>query len=562
MKNRRKGIMSFTALLISTVSILFIWGSCNSSSKNKTESSKFRIIHNNDGSDALFNMWFKKRPLSKADINAYVDMVANTNTATTFMMCSGSDFVYYRSKYERMFGDNLNGTLDCPGNPSSKYHLTLAYENNLRLEAEGTDVIKASLERAKERGMEAFITFRVNDLHFADPNDNCRLSYPDFWYNNPQYWLNDSTQGWHSKYALDFSIKEVRDHKLDLITEQLGKYDMIDGFDLDFMRFIVLFKAGEGASKTNLVTDFVKTVKHRVDSVSAIRGKKILLSVRIPITVEGALEKGIDIKEWARLGLIDFVSISAHWCGETATPIAKFKKDFGYDNIPVYGTIDDGGYWPREFFSEGMYRGMVSHILGQGGDGINFFNFYFGDYGDRDNKIELNESGQVCRIRSPRLLAEFASLDSLKTKNKIYCVSDGVTDAYRVLQVTDLPMGCGTGKKAKTTIFIGDNVAETKPQEAILFIRADRPTHLNLEVNGIKINDLKPDYPHIYDRDRGLRDKDTVYAYSLPAGCLKQGDNEVAIIAVDNVAPFYNFFLVKRIEVALKYGDVSTHGYF
>ena len=91
------------------------------SSSNKERSKgnpAFRIIHNNDGTDALANMWFnKKANLSRADINRYVDIVADTKVVTTYMMCTGSDFVYYRSKYERPFGDDVNGTLGCEGNP-------------------------------------------------------------------------------------------------------------------------------------------------------------------------------------------------------------------------------------------------------------------------------------------------------------------------------------------------------------------------------------------------------------------------------------------------------------
>ena len=82
---------------------------------------KHRLIHNNDGTDALGNLWFNKRPLSVADINAYVDVVANSQV-TTYMMCSGSDFLFYRSKYGRVFGDDLSGKLNCGVD-------TLAYKN-------------------------------------------------------------------------------------------------------------------------------------------------------------------------------------------------------------------------------------------------------------------------------------------------------------------------------------------------------------------------------------------------------------------------------------------------
>ena len=69
----------------------------------------FRLIHNNDGSDLLGNRWFKQRPLTLADLDSCVDMVANSQV-TTYMMCSGSDFFYVRSKYGHVMGDDLNGT--------------------------------------------------------------------------------------------------------------------------------------------------------------------------------------------------------------------------------------------------------------------------------------------------------------------------------------------------------------------------------------------------------------------------------------------------------------------
>ena len=226
----------------------------------------------------------------------------------------------------------------------------------------------------------------------------------------------------------------------------------------------------------------------------------------------------------------------------------------------MYGTIDDGGYNPREFYSDGMYRGMVSHILAQGGDGIYHFNYYFGDYANNGYKIKPTESGQVNRVRSPKLLEELGSLETIKNRNKIYCASDGVTDSYRVPQVGDLPLAVGTGHKGIATIYVGDNVNETSPKESIIFIRTDRPAAFDLTVNGVKVTDVRPEYPKYYDRTLGLKEKDQVYAYVLPQGVLKQGYNEVSLLTT--LASEGRFFVVKRLEIALKYGEVETNGYF
>lgn len=543
------------ATLISTLSC--------SSNKQQT-ADRHRLIHNNDGSDALLNRWFGGTPVHKADIDRYVDMVAETpkgkTQVTTFMMCTGSDFIYYPgSKYGRYFGDDLNGTLPY-ADSATKQLWQLAGQGVRNLQAEGTDVIKASLERAKMHGMEAFISFRMNDLHFADTASGNHATFPDFWFEHPEYWTHDTTQGWHSGQAFDFSYPEVRQHKLNIIKEQLERYDMIDGYELDFMRFIVLFKTGEGREKAPLITEMVREIKHTIDSLSAVRGHKILLAVRVPVTVEGALDKGLDVKQWADEGLIDFVTIGVHWRGDTGIPVAKFRKEFGHNEIPLYASIDDGGYLPREFYSDGMYRGMASHILGEGADGVYLFNYYFGDlYNRQQNNLPLlEEGGLVRRTRTPELLNEIGSLATLQGRNKIYCMSDGVTDAYRALGAAQLPVAVSSGRATDLTVQIADSLKSYTPEEMILFLRTDRPANINLEVNGTKITEQKPEYVHLYDRDRGMRPENCMYTYILPAGSLHQGENTIRM--VDETLD--NYFVLERVEVALKFGDVKTHGYF
>lgn len=525
-------------------------------SQNLSDYSKYRIIHNNDGTDALGNIWFHRRPLSVADINAYVDMVSNSQV-TTYMMCSGSDFTYYRSKYGRLFCDDKNGTLTCGTDTATSSFFKSFYRNFLNLEKEGTDLIAASLNRAKKNGMEAFITYRMNDLHFNDTTSHSPLLYSDFWYNHPQYWTNDATPGWNASRALDFAHKEVRQQKLAMITEQLEKYDMIDGFDLDFMRFIVYFKLGGGRKNAPLMTQLVKDIRAKVDSVSARRGKKILLSVRVPPTVEICLEKGLDIQEWIRLKLIDFVSIGVHWRGDPSLPVAQFRKELGAVNIPLYASIDDGGYRPREFYSHGMLRGMASHILSQGADGLYLFNQYYGEYNSTYNgTIHLEEGGQTCRVNAPSLLKELGSLETLEYRNKIYCLNDS-SGEYGMKPVSPLPLQVDANKTSKADIYIGDDPKKTIPQEAILFFRTNHPAQFEISVNGTKITSEKPQYPKLYDRTRGLEKAEQEYAFAIPAKYLKQGYNTVIFKGKDTKP-----FRVKRLEVALKYGDVKTNGYF
>lgn len=523
-----------------------------------TEGKKtYRLIHNNDGSDLLRNEWFKHRPLTVADLDSAVDMVANSQV-TTYMMCSGSDFFYVDSKYGHVMGNDMNGTLDC-GCDTTHYRYSLQYyRNHLNLKIAGTDLIKATLTRAKQKGMEAFITYRMNDLHFNDTTTRCPIDYPEFWINHPQYWLNDSTQGFNSAGAFDFAYKEVRDRKLAIISEQLDRYDMIDGYDLDFMRFIVYFKTGDGPKNAALMTQLVRDIRKKVDEVSRRRGKKILLSARVAPTVEENWMKGLDIRTWLKEGLLDFISIGIHWRGDPAMPVAKFRADLGDDlNIPFYCSIDDGGYKPREFWSQGMHRGMCSHILSQGADGIYLFNYYFGDFNSKyDGQPHIEEGGQVCRSMMPPMLKELGSLETLKGRNKIYALSDGVVQ-YSIKPVTPLPLRISNKEKKSADIYIGDTVEELYPKESILFFRTSKPAFFDLTVNGKRVKQEMPQYTKQYDRERGLEGDQREYAFILPANILKHGYNRVEFKSREK-GPVS----VIRTEIALKYGEVETNGYF
>ena len=522
----------------------------------KNQAVGHRLIFNCDGTDLLGNFMFNRRPLSVADVNAYVDAYANTQV-TTFMMCSGSDYPYYESKYGRVFGDDLNGTLNCGADTAVYNNLFRYYKNHLNLKSAGTDVIQAPLRRAKEKKMETFISYRMNDLHFCDTTTRCPIEYTDFWIAHPQYWLNEDI-GWKSRGALNFSFKEVREQKLNLINEQIDKYgELIDGYDLDFMRFPVYFKKDSGVVYSPLMTELVKAVKAKIDELSARKGKKILLSVRIPPDLDFCLRKGFDVKEWIRQGLVDFITIGIFFNG-AVIPVDKFKAQLGQPGVPVYASTENGGFSPRQPFSHGIYRAMASHILAQGADGIYLFNYFIAEYfSTYQRKLFLNDGGYVCPVIMPELLHELGSLETLRKRNKIYCIDDGNSAEWGYKPDTKLPLKLSSGQRDTLKLFIGDNPRKDVPEESILFLRIASQASFELSVNGVKVEAQKPEYVRLFDRAQNLRKDEIVYAFIVPASCLKHGYNEIGLRSLIDAA-----FTIKRVELALKYGDVKTDGYF
>ena len=446
----------------------------------------------------LGNYWFGGRPLTVEDVNAAVDMVAGTQV-TTYMMCTGSSAVYYPSKYSNMLGDDRGGTLKACYD-SATYNLWRRYwDNEKRLEAEGTDMVSASLARARERGLETFITLRMNDLHFADTLSACKMAMEEFWLQNPQFWTNDPSIGYNSAGALDYAHPQVREHKLALIREQLERFGpLIDGVDLDFMRFFVYFRADEARANSQIMTQFLCQVRSLVDSCAASLGRPLLLSARVAPTLAYNMEKGLDVAEWVRRGLLDFVSIGTHWRGDPSLPVGQFRSDLatalgsarsgaaacscttgcsgavacsgvasrsctiarsgadGLGNplpIPLYASIDDGGFRsslpgaPREFWTHGAFRGMASAIFGQGADGLYLFNYYFGEFQGRNGgSLTLDPGTLYCRTISPELLNELGSTETLRRRNKVYALSENNVQ-YGIHPNTPFPLRLAAGPK-------------------------------------------------------------------------------------------------------------------
>ena len=528
------------------LALIFCFAGCT---QNRTEEIplKERLIFNCDGTDLLGNFQFGGRPLSVADIRSYVDAYAGTQV-TTFMMCSGSLNLYYRSAYATVLGEPRDGETE---DKEFREGVGRYYEGFLNVEREGADVIATVLERARERKMETFITYRMNDLHFNSP-DESPLAQCDFWRDHPEFWTNEDA-GWHSSGAFDFAHSEVRQYKLNIIAEQIDKYGhLLDGFDLDFMRFIVYFRQAEGEKNAHLMTELVKAVKEKIDEASVRHGRKILLSVRVPVDVEFCMHKGLNIREWVDQGLVDFVTIGVHWCGKPDMPVEKFRSDLGNAQIPIYATIDDGGYSPREVYTRGQRRGMASHIYAQGGNGIYLFNYFLG--GGYDGPT--GEGSLVSRAISIPLLHELGSPETLRKRNKIFSVDDGASAAYGYSPDTPLPLSVSSDKTSTAEIYVGDNVKQDVPEEAILFVRTSRADSFFVSVNETEIIEQKPEYIVLFDRGNNLSGDETVYAWTIPVSSLHRGANKVSFRNGGDE------LIVKRLEIALKYGDVKANGYF
>lgn len=512
-------------------------------------SREFRYIHNCDGTDLLGNFAFGRRPLSVADVNSYVDMFC-AGGATTLMACSGSDFSYYRSKYARIIGDDLNGTLDNCGDTT----ILSYYRNFRRLEAEGTDYLRCYLERVKKNGKEAFITYRMNDLHFNDPKIPVPVYASDFWREHPGYHVGGDSYGWNSQGALNFAFPEVRRQKYNMIAEQLDLYgDVLDGFEIDFCRFVVYFPLGEGPANMDRMTSLVREVRAKVDSVNRERGTHILLTVRVPDTWISCQNNGLDVRTWVKENLVDFITLAVHWKGDQAIDADCFRRESGIGRkIPVYATIDDGSFKPREFYTHGQMRGAASYALSHGADGIYLFNFFY-TQDIASGGAPIVENAMVSRSICPDLLKELSSLKSLEGRNKTYSYYSGNSE-YALSYKSPMPLHPSPDYK-ETLVF---DIADKKdPSKVYLFYRASADSRLSITFNGYELQHCDDDagLPAQFGKTKNLGGCEAG-CFIIPQGYLHSGTNIVVVSADGSPVT------VSRLELALDYGSVAEHGLY
>lgn len=181
------------------------------------------------------------------------------------------------------------------------------YENARQIMEHGTDPVAVVIKHGHEAGLDVFVSLRFNDQHDSrlpkgldDPNMTpLKRRHPDWLIGGKQY---------GELYTLNFALPEVRAYRLALMKETIDNYDL-DGLDLDFCRWPVLFKDGERAGGTPHITDIVRRVRVMLDEKARKVGRKLYLSVRVPGSIAGAKNVGIDVVPWIKDGLVDIVTV-------------------------------------------------------------------------------------------------------------------------------------------------------------------------------------------------------------------------------------------------------------
>lgn len=342
-----------------------------------------RLIYNSDGNNLII---YDPYPMSLDDLYKYIDEIAE-NGATTYAYSPNFGMVLnYPTNVSQMVGEGVSEAIEKSIALDTANELVtseLGVQNLRAFMAAGHDPLKLVLDRAKEKGMEAFISYRLNDVHSTENEDHLILS--TFWKEHPE-WRNGKVGdpllpiyeeilgprvnpivGTWLPSGLNFAIPEVRAQKMAELKELAADYNA-DGIELDFQRFPLFFPQGEEHLHIDTMTGWVREVSAMIKAVGEKRGRPLLLSARIMAKPEQNGAIGLDPVTWANEGLLDFVTASHYLRNDYPIPIRAYR-DLLPPEMPIYASIE----YEKE---EQPYRDYARQIYLDGADGIMLFNFF------------------------------------------------------------------------------------------------------------------------------------------------------------------------------------------
>lgn len=256
-----------------------------------------------------------------------------------------------------------------------------------RLIKEGRDPLGLVYKRLKVSGITTLAGFRMNDHHGYE-----HMWTP--WQREHIAWSlgkDTGNRAWNAVGSLrqmDYTVADVRAHHLKLLEEMLTRYDL-DGLQLDFGRSAP-FLSEPKVKNALFLTQFVRDVRGLLARIARDRGReKLILGAIVPWDLEFCSREGIEVAEWIREGLVDYVSPGEWYYSDWNIPIhhwAILTRGTMCALIPV--TMGSVSGRPNSGFEQHCLtllrdnclldgpkvRALAETFYDQGADGVNFFN--------------------------------------------------------------------------------------------------------------------------------------------------------------------------------------------
>ena len=327
--------------------------------------------------------------VSKEDLYPFVDEYKDTkvsdilfNVNSQLSASDSSCFYTYADKFTQKYENGIAVNYENEGTVRAYYLAKYKYK---------LDPFAIWIERTKELGINAWLSFRMNDCHYPD-EETAWIRGDMFYKARKMGWNNGEKYGYY-RNTYNYKYPEIRKMFLDYINEQLTRYDVC-GIELDFMREIYCFDYIDDDHDmcVGIMNDFMRSVKKIVTEAEALWGHKIKIAIRLTRDIEKSLRFGFDARTFAREGLVDIIIPSPRWGGsDSAIPIDEWKS--ALPEVKIFGCIETclNILHPRQvMMSTETALGNAASFLAKGADDIYTFN-YFGQL-DRKRDKEVQKT--------------------------------------------------------------------------------------------------------------------------------------------------------------------------
>jgi len=390
-----------------------------------------RIMFYNDGRHPLIYMY--EPPIQKEEYEAAVDELLGT-PVEAIMFCLGDGrTMLHDTQVGELWGHNVE-----------KWpHLIFrrAHQNAAHLIRQGNDPLRLVCDRAHARGLKIYPTLLVQQGR-GDRDQDVRCS--NFRFDHPHLEIGvhgDLPSDFPGLTCLDFKHAEVREERFAIIEEVLEKYP-IDGFELQLNYTPYYFHPDEVGKGARIMTTWVEKIYRAVKASGPDRE----LAIRIPASIDGCQQVGLDVRSWLRKGIVDLLIGQAFSGPELLDPTIDFRplvKAARGTRCRVHAALQS--HIDSDRLAEGsieMVRAAACNYWAQGVDGL-YLAHWFGNWPYQASFYEK--------------LRELPHPDVMAPKDKIYSIP---TETGRYPKPPTEP---GTSMQLPTTLKKGEPVRVTLP---------------------------------------------------------------------------------------------------
>jgi len=417
----------------------------------------------------------EKEPFTEESMYPFVDQYGDTQIkALAFDV-----FCQYSATPSKIWTDSIALHDRRTENGVEVHYDRYEYKGIYQWYAHGIDPYDVWFRRCRQRGMEAWLSVRMNDCHCPDETA-CFLRSDFFYEAREKGWMVGDAYGYY-RYCFDYAVPEVRRRMLDYIAEQLDRYD-VDGLEMDFMREIICFDYQNCPDKVEIMNGFMREAARIAAAAGEKWGHTIKRIVRLPREIDQCLVYGFDPETWVKEGLVDHINVTPRWetC-DNDMPIAYWKEKIpGAEISAGIETLclrNDSGLTQAD---ADVVNGLAAAYISQGADAVYLYNYYMNPYG-RTNLHKTNVS--EFRKRTDTVIRRCGSGKTVfsSPRRHIITFQDIAPAGYD--RIKPLPMKTEAGGKREISLPVG-YAAPSSQARLILGFSTGSPETMRISVNG------------------------------------------------------------------------------